>query len=437
MIIRAATGALQTTGTTPVSQNIVVGSGPGALLLPKAAIYELAGTVTLNTLVAGRRHSLGFTDGTTQRSIGTMAENAQLSAAADSGYRADTASVLDFPQLGSEALDGGADWNAWVAGGSTVRTIDLFATAVQAKAVYFFGDDIDAQVVEVTAGATSITGLAFAPNFAMALSFSEAVAWASNISGANSVFSMGYAVKTPAGGVQQVCYAESVRDRNAVATNGASVIRDDAIIQGLSYLTAVPVLGNALSISAWNSDGVSFSSAADNGIAMLLIRFKGDRKLWAGIRSFTEAAGDVAVTDPGISASAYFAIASSLSAKNTLTTSSADASEVGGFSHGVYTGQENVHCSGQATDNVSPSVTRSLMGSDAVFRVLSSTGGTYFAATHVSLDSSGFTLNISGTAIGDASPQVAFVVIGGVSPGWLPEIVHRRHRPQFWGPAGT
>lgn len=441
MIIRAVTGALPTSGSTPISQDIEVTTGLGSDMNPKAAIFELTGSVTVNTQVAGRRHSIGVTDGTTQRSVGTMAENGQLSAAADSGWRSDNASVLVLPGLGSEALDGGVDWSAWITGGATVRTLDVFATAVQAKAVYFFGDDVECSVIEVTEDATEITGLGFAPNFAFAMSNPAGASWASNASGApllNHAF--GYAVKTPAGGVQQVCYSEAINDRNAVSTNVAAMLRDDVLMQRIFFLATIPTVDtDTLSIASWDSDGVTFAAAAPPGVTLLLIQFKGNRKLYAGIRKFTESAGDVAVTDPGFKPAAYFAIATGLVEKNLLFTSSSTSedgtAQPGAFSHGVYTGTESVAASEEAQDAVSPSETRSRMGDDAVFHVIDDAGGKLFAGTHVSLDPTGFTVNTSGTwTPGTTDPLVALVCIGSVDSGWLPEVVRRRHKTQTWGP---
>jgi hypothetical protein len=424
MIIRCVTAAATTAGTPPVAQNIVVGSGAGSTLSPKGALYELTSGVTLDTAVAPYRYGIGMTDGNAQRVLSVMAEDGNLSVGADSGTRADTATVINFPIPGNESLEGEASWVSWQAGGSQISWADLLATAAQIKATYFYGDDVQCAVVEVTGHQNTnatVTGLDFEPDLAIVIGLSPAFAgtnaFVADDSHAFACFSLGYAVRTASGGVQQVCYADLIADRRASTTGGASTIRDDAVWVGFDAVGATPIIGERVALSSWTSDGAVF---APNGVeragpyAVLFVGFTHKREMYAGIRDFDEtSAGDVAVTDPGFKPEAYFAIGTYLTSKNTLEADGGEDQNVSNFSHGAYTGTESVYASAAAADAVATSDTSSSVGDDFLWRCHDGAGSTtQWRGTHVSLDATGFTVNIDGAFVSLFSKHVAFIAIG-------------------------
>lgn len=418
MFIRSVFGTADTAGSVPVSNTIAVGSGNGSSLSPKAAFYEITGTTSLNGGIAHRRYGIGITDGTTQRCVGIMSENGQIGLATDSGTRSDNASVINFPLTTSEAIDGEASWDSWVNGGSKILVNNLFAAANQIRATYFFGDDIQCAVAELNVGISSnesVTGLSFAPNFAIAISYgSSGAAFSNDKAQGDLAYSHGYAVKTPSGDTQQVCFADFFKDRLAT-TRGGTILLDTAIAQVIYDVGGIETLGARLRVSSWNSDGITLSEM--NGgtpatVALLLIGFTNKRKLYAGITEIPSdaVAGDFPVTGVGFTPEAYFTLATTCSAKNSLRSS--PVGEVARGSSGSFTGVESGYSSGTADDGVSTGASRSAAGNNAVFRVVDSAGSDALAGTHVSLDSDGLTVNISGNQLGDNSPQVAFICIG-------------------------
>lgn len=414
MFIRSVFDTADTAGSVPVSNTIAVGSGNGSNLNPKAAFYEITGTTTLNGGVAHRRYGIGITDGTTQRCLGVMSENGQPAVGTDAGTRADNASVINFPLTTSEAIDGEASWDSWVNGGSKILVNNLFSVAAQIRATYFFGDDVQCAVAELTVsqGSTgSVTGLSFAPNFAMAIAYSKVgAAFSNDIANADMVYSHGYAVKTPSGSIQQVCFADYFHDRSAT-TAGGTIIRDDSIVQHLSDIGGTPILNSRLRVTSWNADGVTLeevTSVAPGNAALLLIGFTNKRKLWAGVKDVgTPGSGDQAITDPGFTPEAYLALASTCSTVNSLKTTAGTGA--GKASSGSYTGAESGYNSGVCDDGVSTGASRSASGDNAVFRVVNSAGTDVLVGTHVSLDENGFTINV---ATGGEANLVAFVAIG-------------------------
>lgn len=418
-------------GTPPVDQDIVASSGPYSDRQPVAALYQTSGCTSTNSPLANSRYGLGITDGTTQRAYGVSQEDGANSGNADAQTRHDTATVIQMPQSTSSALAGEAAWSSWQNGGSRITWADLLEDRI-INALYFF--DCEAKVVDFAGSSTlngtaSVTGLPFVPD--MVVSISHFNAFAADTGTDDFRSCLGFAVKTPAGAIQQVCHTKFCNDQNALATSHAAALHDNAIVAAVDQASDGPLL----ELTAWNSDGADITTrraAISISTALLFLRTR--RKLWAGIPSLvTSSTGVKAITDPGFRAASYLCLATRLATKN--TTSRVAAGD--GWTHGGFSGftAEEFFVGGYEADAAAASVSRAHASFNVASPILVAATPTYsWIANHESLDPNGFSINVGDASLTDE--LAAFVAIGDVRDGWLPEIVRRRHRSVVWGPRG-
>lgn len=438
MILRAAASSAPTAGTPPVNQDITVASGPGANLQPKATLYRATAGTALGTEVNAYRILLGMTDGTTQRSIGAMAENGQSSANQDCETRHDTATVVQAPLGASGAINGEARWDSWQNGGSRIAWDDLLNAASLITSVDFYGDDIEVAVVEFTGsasinGTASVSGLSFAPD--LAIHYSHFNAFAADGLHADGHVSIGYAVKTLAGGIEQVCLSDHNHDRPPLSWAGATVLRDDCVVAQIDQAAD----GARLELTSWNSDGATYTTrdvAFANVTAILFVRFKSQRRLTAVVLPTSDPGGGAPWLDTsssgeklislGFGPAAYFMLGTTLPSKNTTNRANTVRSQ---FSDGVWTGVEQGCISCQAGDTnalLTQSATRSVTSALVADVLKSVTGGAAardWAASHVGVSPLGPTVDI--TTASAAARQVAIMAIGDVDAHWP-------KRPNVW-----
>ena len=407
MIIRSITQAATIVGTPPVNQDFLNASGPGSPLTPVAALYELGGVTTVGTPATnGDRYGIGATDGTTQRSMAFLVEDAGSNQ--DTGNRFDTDTVFQLSLTGVEtSRDGEANWDSWQTGGSRVAWSDLLATALQCKATHFYS--CQAKVVEFAGNATinltaAVAGLGFAPD--MAIAFSHYAAFSADGTNTNGRIARGYAVKGLDGVIQQVALTKYSKDNPGLSMINAGVIRDDCFIAKIDDTAD----GARLSLTSWDSDGATITTlGVSESVSCAILFLKTDRPLWAGIPSLvTSSTGVKSITDPGFPVEAYFTLASAMTAKNSRKT---DNSTDGWF-FGSYTGNDESGLGGCDPDASAPD-TRSINESKIV-RVMKTpaTGADDWVAVHSSLDTTGFSINV--TTASAADRLAAFVAIGFV-----------------------
>lgn len=396
MVLRIAVVNAPTTGTPPVSNTISVGSGIGSDTNPVACIYEITGATTNNAVVDTYRYGIGITDGTTQRVMSGVCEDAQNAGTADCDIRHDTASVINFPNTGGGGLNSEASWSSWVNGGSKVLWNDLPDLGYKVRGTYFVGSDVSAAVVDFTGaasldGTASVTGLAFTPNFVCVIS--HYTAFVADSQSNNIAHSIGYAVKTKAGAIQQACFVDFNDDRGnaSLRTDGASVLRDDAVAAQIDATTD----GVHLELTTWGAAGATFTTRnGTTGLvtAMLFARFAGNRDLQCTIETIPmdtssgaghgHGADTFAVECPFVPVSAIV-IATDLEAKN-ATTRSALRSK---WSSGVVDGDNGTDCLvSQAEENAIVSDTRSLFSTSTGEIIGDAGSDVYFPFSFLAFD---------------------------------------------------
>ncbi len=434
--IRAASAAATIVGSPPVLQDIDASGGTLPNENPKAAIYLISSGVTLGTIVAPYRFGIGMTDGTTQRVMSGMAETGTANAA-DASTWSDNATVVALADAADAAvLDGEAAWSAWNTNGSELSWGDLLTLGQQVAPIYFFGTEVQAQVVEVTTsasidGTASITGLPFAPNLIIAIA-TDAGGFAADLRVVHVSQGIGFACQTPAG-TQQAGVWNHIYSRPTVNAAAAQSLYTTGLFKRVVATAAGAKTDGALvSVKSWDTNGVTFETLeVAESLTMAVLCLRVPHKLWVGSPTLVNSStGNKDITDPGFQPSAYFGIGTVLSAINSISS----GSTAGQLSFGVATGDEDRCIGGQAQDGVTPANTTSVTASD-IFHVPADLGlAIDWSASHVAMLSNGARINIDDAAPADRKAVMLFIGEGRNSPGWIKEVVGRRHRSVVWGP---
>jgi hypothetical protein len=165
---------LSNTGTG--DQNITfTPNGTDPSWTPKVAILQWSNVSTsLNTFQEGVARGFGFTDGTNQRCIAMVSEdNVASSDVATSSFN--NALVAGHTTTGTiTTIDAQASFSQWLTNGMRINWSNAPTAAFYIQVLFLGGSDITNVIVgtlmtEVATATTSLTGLAFKPDFGMFL----------------------------------------------------------------------------------------------------------------------------------------------------------------------------------------------------------------------------------------------------------------------------
>jgi len=426
VIIRATSTAAPTAGTPPVADTATV-SGAGDTLTPKAVLYSGNGSTVLGSSIASARHLKGMTDGTLQRAFSILAENNQSGTNMDCRTRHDTATVVQATLGASGAINGEAFLNSLVAGGSRIDWADLLNAAYLITRINFFGDDVQAKCVEFAGDAgvnnqKDTDSLGFQPD--MLIFQSHFSAYAADTDSADARIAIGVAVWNRAGTIQQ--FGMSARDTDrSVLFAGAAQIHDNRVVVNVGSVTD----GASLEVTGRTSDVAKITTrdaSASVSTAILALSFGGRRDLYAGVLPTTDPGGGAPWLDTsstgvkaitvGIDPLAYTMIGTLLTSKNSTNRT---VGQRGHWSHGWWTGFEEVCTSWRSGDNAGTPTPQSTTTSNTLAKVASvidASGGTDWEANHDSVSPSGPSINV--TTASAAARQVGLCVIGAVDAHW-------------------
>lgn len=383
---KVAAFACNTSGTR---QNIVPTGGPG--VNPKAAILVVSGATALDTSTAHMRMSVGMTDGTTQLVDALMYEDGVGAGSADAGQRADNTMVISIPLTTSEALDGEASFVAWTNDGIAIDWADFPATALLGHVIFFYGDDLTAEVFEFSPSSNedasvSETGLANKPDALIYVS-----GWLphsdGNTSSASGRLSIGAATNY-GGAIQQGCRMTFVSD---TSFNTASVHRDNAI----ATRGTAGSEGAYLEIASFDDNG--FTATTRGGSlpcvgAMLAMNLGGAR---AKVRTFvmdTNATGNKTIDGFGFKPEFGFFFGGEAITVNTYTTVQNNSGYIGAAvsASEAFTDAYTAQDAGDGGVSDSYSISTS-SGPQAILNVAS---GVRYASALTNFYHDGLTLNV-------------------------------------------
>lgn len=379
---------------------------------PKAALYQITSGLTAGTIELVARHGIGITDGTAERDIYSMWENAGTSTAThDTGFREDLATVLQISGTVDQTLDGEADHNQWNPTGSKLNWGDLPGAAFLVMPTYFFGSDLVASVVEAAGSATigqELTvecNLQGKPPDAIVVISYHAGAFIADGAGNEARASFGVAVNDR-GTIRQWCYSHRSADRPSSTANTGEM-RNDCVLEKIT-IAGTGTRGARMEVTGFTQTGFKWTTrnTAESITGAILALSIPHRRVWAGIPALgVNNAGNRSTPDPGFKPLGYISLCTALDTVNTIDNDNMTSH----FSLGACSSSEANCATIQVEDNALTSNTRSGMTAK-VARVIDNSAGDIYALSHVSFDAMGFTVNVD-----TASPTdrlTAFLVFG-------------------------
>jgi hypothetical protein len=379
---------------------------------PKAALYQMTSGLTVGTIASVARHSVGMTDGTTERVCYCMWENGgSTTATHDTGTRADTATVAVMSGTADQSIVGEGDHNQWNTTGSTLNWGDLMPSAFQVLPAYFFGTDLTAAVAEFSGSATQDVEeeetFGFRPDVLIAISY-HSTGFTADFGGNEARMSIGVAVNDQ-GTIRQWCYSHRSSDRPA-STENTSELRDDCIAAQLTISSGSGSRGARLEVTGFTPTGFKWTTRASAfGLSVAVLGLSlPHRRVWAGVPTWSSdftTSGNKSTTSPGFKPMAHINLATALDTINTIN----NANLASHYCLGITSASEANCAVVQVEDGAGTSNTRSGIVAQTA-KVVDNSGGSVYDLTHVSFDTSGFTVNLP---VAIASHRLApFLVFG-------------------------
>lgn len=368
---------------------------------PIGVIFQFSSAILNGTIVQGSILGFGAYDGTNSRSGSAFSQNASVTSS-DTGGRSSSTNVLEICLPTGTGIDAQAAAVGFITDGIQINITNAPATSLIVNATFFLADFTGEafSVTDLTPSATenataSITGQAFAPNFAFA--FTGLIGTTYN----NARIQRGYACN----------------DNGTIRQGNSSYFESDSADPtscdqevSASYVQSI-VGGAAYEVTAWTADGLTVTTrraAAAQNIVFVLIKTLG--RVWVGLPSIANSTtGDKDITDPGFPADVVGAIATSISGAVDTVVSDATAGHIS-VGIGTFRTSTQLVASFQSEDNAAAPVqdTRSVVESGAILRVLDNAGADECKAALVSALPGGFRINVSAENLSAATKSVWF-----------------------------
>lgn len=403
--------SLHATGPSGAGAVTYTDTGGPAGLTPKA-IRVVVTNVTAEDFNNGTaRVSEGYYDGTTQRCCGAVMEDLAATALADSAVFADTAKVVVIGDTtgSTTPLVTGAASNLAV--NAVDITWDAAAPNLHLDIQFFYGGDLSARVTSIASSATignavSTTGGPGTPNMVFAATVGTAFSAGGAAQGGG--FSSGFAGRLPS--TTQACSAFHWNDQQVTATAVGNLNRNDAVC---TYMTNDSTEGTRIEVSAWNADGVSYTTrnAAVSVEFMVLELTMGTLRVWAGGPTLpTSVAGAFSRTDPGFRPQALFFSHARSGTINTLTNAQ------GAIGLGFVASNAQGVASVFARDNQATSDAQSRHSTTTCAAIIQTAGAATMRFAHTSFDATGWSGNVTTTSAADLNVPYAAIEAVAVQP---------------------
>lgn len=319
--------------------------------LPFPGIRDIKGVriiassgVTNGTAVDHSRIGIGYWDGSTHRAMSIQASDNDTTP--NCGTRHDTATIIYFINTTTTAIVAEAEVSS--VGNEFVKLhwSDYPGTALLLEVTVYYGSNVSCNLHDFTGHGTAgssqtKTGLAFAPNFLEVMCLSG-VTFAADSSFTGSACGLGFGCLQSDGTTRlQGCHTSVGRNLPTGGTaQTGQVLRDDAIAQKLTIAADGTVTtGAAWDVTSYTSDGYVITTRTVTETAMtnpvFAIRYAtGER--WVAIPSIANSStGSKSIaTSPNFQPHHTDFLASGLTTKNTVTSSTAGNNSLERFSIG-------------------------------------------------------------------------------------------------------
>jgi hypothetical protein len=366
---------------------------------PKAALFFLSAGTADGTQVNNAMLSIGATDGTRSRAIAAGSEHGVASS--DTGMTGSgTAAVVTLLKTSMSAIDGSADFSAWITDGVRINWTDAPPEAYMMTVVLIGGNGVsNCYVGNATAGATvgaatDVTDPAFEPTFVLTFGANDA----SLTTDSDLRLSLGVVVNDGSNTQRSVSMSETAGQASAVATLS---FETDCVARR----TSAGAGGPEIQIQDFDANGFSLYTRVSNAEVMatnyLAVKLSGlSAKLLTS--ASPTGTGSATITGAGFTPQFGLMLHSSALAVDTLYTDG--SAEVIGIS--AFTSSAQGSSAMNVNDAVAPN-TQSLSDNDPVS--LYKDGATFMAASFSAFTSDGVTFSY-GTTDGSARQRAVLFV---------------------------
>jgi len=243
---------------------------------PKAVILEVIRGTVAGTNANHATLGLGISDGTTHRTFSARAED-NVTFSTDTGGRAWDGGIMEYVNAANNNAHSVADFDGFITDGMEIDWTNSNGSAWLANATFFYGDDLEADVSQLTSsasisGTVSKTGLSFAPN--MLYGWSAERGYPSTASGHNHWRYTQGAAADNEGTIEQWGLSTQQRD-NLFTGAGGRILRADSIMQDISLSgTGTPTFNQRVAVDSFDAAGYTLRTdgvaAAMTGIYLAL-----------------------------------------------------------------------------------------------------------------------------------------------------------------------
>lgn len=357
-------------------------------LTPKAAMFFLTKGVTDGMKADNGAIAIGATDGTRQWSFGMQAEDAAATTATDKFTESDHCiAMIDT----AGAIEGSAAFSAWIADGITINIDDAFPAGYQLTVVFYCGADLSAYAGTAALGntldlETNITAPNFRPDIVLA-----AHSGLTSLDAVGTTGSTCFGVAHDTGGiVTQRCLAYRSNNAQATATLGSRL----STLYGVISMAITGEVTWGGEFANFDSQGFSIftriAGGASNHVGYLALKFGGVASAWVGTVASPTATGNAAITSPSFKPQF---VMQGLSMAPLVDTAYAD-DNANSFGIGVMTANAQF-CNSLWDDDGAADSNSECISDNQPINIQNGVDGTGLAASFVSFDDNGWTVNFS------------------------------------------
>jgi hypothetical protein len=353
----------------------------------EAAIFQMAHgeDMTSETTIDHAGIMIGFTDCTSTGNAVSFGGGEHGLSTMDGcrAQRDDACIVIIDPQYYYN-LRAHADWDAAITDGIRIRWNETDASHTPECVVTFLSglSDVHVETVEVGATDYDVTTCGFEPDIVLCTSNGLTTPPTANDNG-NISFGIS-ANKSP---VVNRCVAFQIQD-NGDAT---SAVTQELMTNGVAGHLHDGSMVSECTIKDYDANGFTFDPTGTmRSVCFLAIKLTSGDNFWLGTVDAPQATGNASVTSPGFQPDFVIQAMTALESVDTVTSDGTG----GSFGVGVFDGSTEFVTSLAEEDGVSTSNDESTFDSSAVVLHFDD-GAAMFAATHVSMDANGWTLNYS------------------------------------------
>lgn len=361
-------------------------------LTPKAAMFFLTRATADGTVAANGAFCIGATDGTRQWAFGVQAQDAAGTTASDRFSESDHCVAI---QNVAGAVEGSAAFSAWITNGITINIDDAFPAGYLLTVKFYCGSDLSVYTGTQDLGntldlETNITAPGFQPDLVYATISRQNM----DAAAATAILSFGVAHES-GGTITQRSLGYANRDNVAAVSAGAYL----SAVYGISAISSAGAFVWGGEFANFDSSGFSIISriagAANEDVGYLALSFGGTASSWVGtVASPAILTGNASITSPGFKPQFVMQGLSMAEAVNT-----AYANDNGNsFGVGIMTTSAQF-CNALWDDDAAVDSNSECISDNIPINIQNGVDGAGLAATFVSFDTTGWTVNYSDVEI--------------------------------------